>query len=111
LTTTKGPPPDEVDKLFRDYFLWKLKNNPQKATAAGFVEFSDQVKYFVNQPKSPKQSNVRIKVIKYYDYRWMTKTKIQRQLNIMIIGGKPKPKSKKYLNIIHRWMTTALNTF
>jgi hypothetical protein len=65
----------------------------------------------VNQPKSPKQSNVSIKVIKYYDYRWMTKTKIQRQLNIMIIGGKPKPKSKKYLNIIHRWMTTALNTF
>jgi len=43
LSTTKGPPPDEVDKLFRDYFLWKLKNNPQKATAAGFVEFSDQV--------------------------------------------------------------------
>ena len=34
---------EEVDKLFGDYFQWKLKTNPQKATMMGFLGFSDQV--------------------------------------------------------------------
>ena len=40
--------PDDADKLFRDYFQWKLKSNPQKATMLGFNNFSDQVLKNIN---------------------------------------------------------------
>jgi len=33
----------DVEKLFRDYFQWKLKSNPQKASMLGFNNYSDQV--------------------------------------------------------------------
>ena len=41
---------DAIEELFKDYFNWKLKNSPQKATALGFNEFSDQVETQNNQP-------------------------------------------------------------
>lgn len=34
---------DEVSELFRDYFRWKLANNPHEASLMGFQEFENQV--------------------------------------------------------------------
>jgi hypothetical protein len=35
--------PDDVDQLFRDFFRWKLKSQPQEASLTGFGNFTDQV--------------------------------------------------------------------
>ena len=40
---TPGSNLDETEKLFQDYFEWKLSNNPLKATMLGFSQYANEV--------------------------------------------------------------------